>query len=61
MYNAFECSIQFIVPLTALLESVDLFHGIKLQSLKYPPNNNFMLTLCWSRNSQPIMLLLRCG
>ena len=58
MYNAFECSIQFIVPLTALLESVNLFHGIKLQSLKYPPNN-FILTLCW--NSQPIMLLLRCG
>ena len=37
-------------PLTALLGSVDLFHGIKLHSLKYPPNN-FMLTLCW--NSQP--------
>ena len=36
MYNEFKCSIA--IPLTALLGSINLFQGIKLHSLKYPPN-----------------------
>ena len=37
---------QFL--LTALLGNINLFHGIKLHSLKYPPN---MLALCWHQHS----------
>ena len=43
MHLCSYCSLQF--PLTALLESIDLFHGIKLHTLKYPPD---MPALCWS-------------